>query len=264
MRLLLDFLYQKGIIWGDMSPRNILVEESNDEIFYTILDFEKTIILDRPVLMHERVEHARGPICVEEFGAICTEEEVTQAFSPYFNPAEWDLSSKELIPFIHPKEEIISFLKERGITEPTFGDYNKAEKEIMQIRFFQNFSEHENYSPLISVGFRIFHYLGNIYDMKTTEILLHAQKHEMMLPVINLLAKFLEAFENKLILKDFEDIVLGSPPSLEQKQNMELDLVAKAIDSFYREKDFASRMSIVLNEFENILNSYYISLDSND
>ncbi len=43
---------------------------------------------------------------------------------------------------------------------------------------------------------------------------------------------------------------------------MELDLVAKLIDALYREKDSDSGMSMVLNEFGDILNSYYLSLEA--
>ncbi|MBS0619895.1 MAG: hypothetical protein JSS61_00340 [Verrucomicrobia bacterium] len=243
MRLLLEFLYQNGVVWGDMSPRNIIVEESGGEISYIILDFEKTAILNRPVSMHERVEHARGPMCVEEFGAICTEKEVIEAFSPYFNPTEWDLESREEIPFAHPKDEVIAYLKERSISEPTFGEYNRAEKEIMQVRFFDNFSNYENSSSLISLGFRIFHYLGSEYDMKTTEILLCSKKYDLMQPVLNLLDKFVSSFENALILRDFEDVLHGVPPSLDHKQNVDLELLARLIDALYQERDSQSGMS---------------------
>lgn len=101
-RAVLEHLYEKGIVWGDMAPRNILVSEQGGETTFHLLDFEKTTFIDGPVPLAQRLEHARGPMCVEEFGAVCAIHEVTDCFAEYFDPASWPCDDGGLSPMTNP------------------------------------------------------------------------------------------------------------------------------------------------------------------
>ena len=134
-RRVLDHLYSEGIVWGDMAPRNILVEEGETGVTFYLLDFEKTYFTEGSVPLVQRAEHARGPMCVEEFGAVCFPDEVAYCFDGYFAPEAWSLSDASPIPFAKPKREVIDILLANGISQPTLGQYNAAERLIIDIRF---------------------------------------------------------------------------------------------------------------------------------
>lgn len=135
-RGMLNRLYQSGIVWGDFAPRNIIFRPSKLGAWsYLLLDFEKTSFHDRPVPHSDRIEHCRGPMCVEEFGAVCTLDEVVDTFSPYFDPSSWPTDSTDPIPFAKPKREIMDILTGAPDSRPTFGAYNRVELEVFTARF---------------------------------------------------------------------------------------------------------------------------------
>ena len=194
-RMVLDSLYEKGIVWGDMAPRNILVEMDGDIIKFFLLDFEKTYFTEESVPLSARIEHARGPMCVEEFGAICSQEEVEKCFRGYFFPSLWDYESIEPVDLIRSKREVLDILSGRGIKHPSVGKYNSTEREIMGVRFpFLRLDGREEY-PL-HISFKIDHYFGAEYDRKTTEIFIFAHASGDLELVCDILRKFIEFYEN--------------------------------------------------------------------
>ncbi|MFJ8159106.1 hypothetical protein [Streptomyces sp. NPDC094468] len=69
-RDLMDALLDRGILWRDLSPRNILVHGP----VHHLVDFEKTPIPgdDTPVPHGDRGAYCRGQIGVEELGVLCS------------------------------------------------------------------------------------------------------------------------------------------------------------------------------------------------
>ena len=161
LKKILELLYAHHILWTDMAPRNILVEECpNDFVKYHILDFEKTHLLDHLPTQEEREEHYRGPMCVEEFGAICSLEEVLYIFGKYFNPTEWDTSTSATVPFQKPKRELEAIFAGRSKKDWDFGDYNTLEQHVMHVRFpIGNVYSSDVIFP-VHANFKIDHYLG--------------------------------------------------------------------------------------------------------
>lgn len=201
-RTVLEHLYEKGIIWGDMAPRNILVSEDKNETTFYLLDFEKTVFTDEAVPLAQRLEHARGPMCVEEFGAVCSPQEVIECFSGYFDPDSWTFDDPGNIPYKKPKREVIDILAGRGNTNPTLGDYNAAEREMLGVRF--PFTGHDEIVRFpLHTSFKIDHYLGAEYDRKTTEAFMNARKYNLLDRVVDILNNDLRRGENRLVLAQF-------------------------------------------------------------
>lgn len=244
---ILEHLYAKGIIWGDMAPRNIIVSEKNDEIYYYILDFEKTKILNGSVPFESRVENARGPMCVEEFGAICSREEVEAAFKDYFEPGRWDLNTKDKIPFVKPKRELIDILEHSGKKDYSFGDYNSLELQVMDVRFPYQYDNKLLY-PLYA-SFKIDHYIGSEYDRKTTELFIKSKKHNLFGKTIIVLNNALEVVANDLILDELKISIAGKTFSENKGHNASLKLLKDLINELYSSKDKKS-MEEVINNFQ--------------
>ncbi|MHB1952529.1 MAG: nucleotidyltransferase domain-containing protein, partial [Sulfobacillus sp.] len=199
VRAVLDHLYMHGIVWGDMAPRNILVSDDTDGTTFHLLDFEKTVLTDGEVPLTLRLAHARGPMCVEEFGAVCALGEVTQCFAGYFDPESWPRDSADAIPYAKPKREVIDILAAQGHAKPALGDYNKAERAIMDVRFPFTGADGARRYPL-RTSFKIDHYLGAEYDRKTTQAFLNAKEHGLLDRVVDTLDVRLQRLENRLIL----------------------------------------------------------------
>ncbi|PKC66479.1 hypothetical protein RhiirA1_459670 [Rhizophagus irregularis] len=165
-RKILDFLYEKGVIWGDMAPRNTIVNQMSGATDYYILDFEKTKILNHSASLTERQEHCRGQMCVEEFGAICSLEEGKTCFRGYFEPEKWDLNSLDPVPFEKPKRELVAIFEARGEEFYTLGAYNRLEQQVMKVRFpFTDGAKNKRH-PL-HICFKVDHYLGDLATATT-------------------------------------------------------------------------------------------------
>lgn len=209
---LLEFLYSKGVLWGDFAPRNILVDVESDPYEFVILDFEKTTFVSGPVSFEARCHHARGPMCVEEFGAICSRDEVETCFAPYFRPSEWDTGSNDPIAIPQPKPDYLSILSRRGNDCPTQGQYDALELAIMDVRFpFDDPVAGVTRFPL-HIGFRVDHYFGFSADRDVTEVLLFA-KSIMCFPLTTaVLLQLLDQVDEDLASDELLSIVDGRDP----------------------------------------------------
>ncbi|PKL36386.1 hypothetical protein CVV38_00550 [Candidatus Peregrinibacteria bacterium HGW-Peregrinibacteria-1] len=198
VRLIFDTLSELGIYWGDMAPRNIIVDESTDLTTYYLFDFEKTDIYDAPLTTEQKINLCRGPMCVEEFGAICELTELTSTFSPYFNPDSWDTESKKAISVSSPKRELMTIFKHHNINHITEGSYNLLEQEIINVRLpLTHPDTKEKYFPL-NINFKIDHYFGPEYDRQVTELFLYARKHNFFPDTINILNTLLQEYEHQI------------------------------------------------------------------
>lgn len=232
MKKILELLYSKGILWGDMAPRNIIVKEEGGKTNYYILDFEKTKVLDIEANMEQKKEHCRGPMCVEEFGATCSMEEVVECFSPYFKPSEWDITTEDSVSFQKHKRELVAIFEARGKESYTLGEYNQLELEVMKARFPLLDKDTDKIHYPLPVCFKVDHYLGPDYDRKTTELFMFAEKNNCMADAIDILNEALEYLDNRFIMRDFTSIANGGRVS-NQKDCFELNVLSEIIDNFY-------------------------------
>ncbi len=233
IRQILETLYNNGIIWTDMAPRNIIVDETEDIPTYYILDFEKSKILSEAATEKERAEHLRGPVCAEEFGAICSLDELKQIFD--FDPDKWDLSSKESIPFEKPKRELFAIFEGRNQHSFTFGQYNKLEQEVLKVRL-PIISSNQIFYPL-HCSFKVDHYLGADYDRKLTEVFLSANKFNLFVPVIKIIETLLELLENRIITDEFISLCSVKAYVPSNTHNLTTEKLKDVIDNLYNLKD---------------------------
>lgn len=202
-RQVLEHLYSNGIVWGDMAPRNILVQEDGGITTFLLLDFEKTAFTNGAVTQAQRLEHARGPMCVEEFGGVCSLPEVVQCFDGYFDPAGWNESDASPIQFAKPKREVMDILKSNGCASPTIGQYNKMEELMIEVRFPFVGEDGALRLPL-HTSFKVDHYLGAEYDRKTTELFMKAKSYGYLTQAVDALNAVLQGLENEKILSQIK------------------------------------------------------------
>ena len=228
-RQVLEHLYSNGIVWGDMAPRNILVQEGGGTTTFLLLDFEKTAFTDGAVPIVQRLEHARGPMCIEEFGAVCSLPEVVRCFEGYFDPAGWRELDSSPIPFSKPKREVMDILKASGFDRPTLGQYNKMEWLMIGVRF--PFVGEDGILRLpLHTSFKVDHYLGAEYDRKTTELFMKAKSYGCLTQAVDALNAVLQKYENEKILSQLK--ARTSTFNLEEL-NHSLSRLAAAIDVLY-------------------------------
>ena len=214
-RRCLDLLFDHGVVWRDMSPRNILVraDETHSSEFH-LIDFEKVEVLGRSLSQTERETVCRAQLCVEEFGVLCTEAELLEAFDGLFDPNRWDLHSDALLPF-KPRTELAALLSGRWASHPlTIGAFNRLDKLVYNIRRPRTSDiDGETFRPGL-LGFRVEHYLSlsedfdsAAYDRKTTEVLIRANTSGSLFEVYKLLWTQLEELETMILVREFEAIL---------------------------------------------------------
>lgn len=256
IRQILETLYNNGIIWTDMAPRNIIVDETEDIPTYYILDFEKSKILSEAATKKEIEEHLRGPVCAEEFGAVCSLNELKQIFD--FDPDKWDLSSKESIPFEKPKRELFAIFEGRNQHSFTFGQYNKLEQEVLKVRL-PIISSNQIFYPL-HCSFKVDHYLGADYDRKLTEVFLSANSFNMFVPVIKIIETLLELLENRIITGEFISLCSAKADAPSNTYKVSTEKLKDIIDSLYSLKDNKKLFSEFINrlDFKRIFLKNYV------
>lgn len=242
-RLILDALFDKCILWGDMSPRNILVQQTKQHISYTIFDFEKTQVTNEPVPIEKRVEYCRGQVCAEEFGILCTPEEMQECFHGYFNPGGWNFESEEALPFFQ-RPEVADILNGRSIHEVTLGMYNRVDHEMMNARIpdidpvtgQRRFPGHLN--------FKVEHYLGcagyenaGDYERKTTEVLIAAKHYNCYDTIVVLLTEVTDVIEAAFLRAEFECILHNRPTHDGIPPRQVVEILTNTIDIFYKSRN---------------------------
>jgi hypothetical protein len=214
-RDLLDLLFDHGILWGDLSPRNVLLTRNAECDVFHIVDFEKTTVRDAPILYRDRVLHCRGQVGVEELGVLCSPDEVQTCLDGYFDPDSWDLISADPVPFpLRP--EVAAVLLGRGVAEPTLGEYNSTDMEIFDVRSPDRhpLTGERRYPGL--VNFRVEHYLScagrrdaGDYDRMTTEILIAARLHGCFEAALTIVTVAVDKVERRFAVGEFTDVLDG-------------------------------------------------------
>lgn len=242
-RLLIDALFDKGILWGDMSPRNIIVEITQNDINYHILDFEKTEIMKGSITAKKRREYCRGQICVEELGIVCTLEEIKTCFHGYFNPENWDYDSKEALSFPE-RPEVADILARREIYNVSLGSYNKLDREVMNVRLPDSNPKTKERRFPGHINFKVEHYLScagyhaaKDYDCKTTEVLIAAKHHRLFDDVVTLLIDIVERIECAFVNQEFQYILNGKMSWFVSPPQQPINKLINIIDSLYNARN---------------------------
>ena len=226
-RQILDYLYSKGVIWGDMAPRNVLLQETEGKCLFYLLDFEKTRIQSGKVSLEERLEHGRGAIFAEEFGGVYTLSEIKEAFGEYFNPDDWDLRDESVPPLRTPKRQVVDILRGRGVQNFTFGEYNRTEIELFCTRFTFTDSKGRQRHP-IHLLYRIDHHGGGDYDRRAAEILLAANSFGCFEAVMDWLQLLLENYDGQRVIASFSNEAMHAA-----RNELRLQILLKSIDELY-------------------------------
>jgi len=249
-RWLFDALYDRGVLWGDMSPRNILVEQAGQDLLYHILDFEKTRVIAGPATTAERIAQCRGQTCVEELGVVCTATEVAACFRDYFAPETWDLESGAGLSFAQ-RPEVASILLGRGLRDVTLGTYNRTDLEIMSVRApYTNSVTRQRRFPG-HLNFKLEHYLScanyddaSDYDRKTTEILIAAKRHGCFDAIVDVLTQVIDWVEGDFIKAEFEGLLDNPSRARVLTPRHAVDTLVHTVNALYesraRADDFRS------------------------
>ena len=253
-RRCLDLLFDHGIVWRDMSPRNVLVEQSVSDVYHCV-DFEKVEVGDRSLNIESRIEACRTQFCVEEFGVICPEEELLDTFSGLFLPGQWDLESDAPLPFV-PRVEIAAVLTERGIEHVSIGMFNRLDQQVREVR-------RPRVDPATGrlvrpglLGFRVEHYLSlsadidcSDYDRKTTEVLLAAHAHGRLIEAFRCLSTYVDRLEAAIIVREFDAILTAGNSQCFQYPEREAESLCSAINALSRCADSPSGFESVLERY---------------
>ena len=257
-RRILDMLYEYGVLWGDMSPRNILIKKQAHITTYVLIDFEKTFIFDDSIPEAQRRDHCRGQICVEEFGVLCSQEELLTCFNGYFDPSRWDLKSTLPLSF-KPRPEIMDIVHGRNMNQITLGEYNSIDKDVMAVRMpYTDPRTRERRFPG-HLGFKVEHYLScagyataGDYDCKTTEILIFAKKQGCFYSVVTLLADVVIALESSFLKSEFVAILQNGKAGNMVLPQKELRDITQILDMFYEMGPFDGSYQRLIAQFNNV------------
>lgn len=210
-RLCLDMLFDKGIVWRDMSPRNILVEDGA-RLRYHLVDFEKVDFHEASLDIAHRVGACRTQFCVEELGVVCPEHELLETFAGLFQPDLWDVESPSPLPFA-PRTEMAAILAGREIRNVSVGTFNKIDREVFEIRRPRIDPASGAVLRPGMLGFRVEHYLSLSddldsaeYDRRTTEVLIAARARGKLVEELQYLSTFTDELETAVILAEFDAI----------------------------------------------------------
>lgn len=242
-RWLFDALCDRGVRWGDMSPRNILVEQAGEEIVYNIFDFEKSQVLAGRASNADRIEQCRGQICVEELGIICSPKEVEECFQGYFEPETWELESDAVLSFTQ-RPEVASILMGRGVSEAPLGLYNRTDLEIRSVR-------KPDVDPLTGrdrfpgqLNFKVEHYLScasyddpGDYDRKTTEVLIASRRHGCFDAVVDVLTRMTNWVEGAFVQAEFERLIEAGRHSFLIHPGEAVESLVLTIETLYEARE---------------------------
>lgn len=241
-RRCLDALFDRGIVWRDMSPRNILVDETGGYTLYHLVDFEKTDFADAPLEQAARVSACRTQFCVEEFGVLCVEEELMHTFDGLFAPDEWDLDDDAPLPW-PPRTEIAAILAGRGIDQVATGLFNRLDQALRAIRSPRRDSRTGDLARPGLLGFRIEHYLSlsngidsDDYDRKASEVLLAALESgvQAMLDMARDLGGWADLLEDAVVIAEFDAILASGHSASMRYPEREARALTDAIDRRYQ------------------------------
>lgn len=237
IRRCLDTLFDHGVIWRDMSPRNILYYPQNGGEYH-LLDFEKVDFHDRSLDQAAREHAMRSQFCIEELGVIVPESSLLDIFGDLFAPATWDIESSAPLPFM-PRAEIAAIMEGRGLQSIILGEFNRLDRQIWDVRRPRADGRGVLVRPGL-LGFRVEHYLSLFseidagdYDRKTTEVLLAADAAGELLERVDELSVFIDRLETAVMIAEFEAILQSGDSRSIQLPAVEAGQLCSTIDRIY-------------------------------
>ena len=245
-RQLLDALYDRGILWGDISPRNVVVRREGRDLVYHILDFEKTLVLDGPATTAQRITHCQEQNCVEELANVCTQSEVEECFKGYYAFEGRDPESDAALSFV-PRPKLGDILRGRGLHQTTLGTYNQVDLEVTSVRVpdtdpatgQRRFPAHLNHK--IENYLRGMKYKDFVdHDRKTTEVLIAAKHQGCYYEVINVLSKATDRVEIALLKAEFDGLLEDPPTYCVMPPRHVTDELVHTIDRLYQSREHAN------------------------
>lgn len=178
---MIKVLLEYGFVCADMSPRNVIILETNKEIIFQLIDFEKSYFLSESQISINKQEILRGQICGEELAVLIDMNTIKSLFDYEYNPDEWDTSDTELLltPY---RPEVHDILTGRGYDNYTIGVYNAVEKEMLEVVEPNRNAKYEALRFPGRIKFKVSHYIsclsvgdGAEYERKVTELLIRSK-----------------------------------------------------------------------------------------
>lgn len=126
IRSLGSSLLARGVEWGDLSPRNIIVMDvPGDRLVLGLVDFEKVRLADRSLDVDDCFHFVRSGTAIEEFGPLCTGHEMEQLFG-----TGW----LDGVRAHRPRRELAHLLDHCGISDADPAAVDEADRLIWHVR----------------------------------------------------------------------------------------------------------------------------------
>lgn len=179
---IIRILFDNGFVCVDMSPRNIILLQTEDEVRYQLIDFEKSYFISKEKLLFLKPRIMRGQLCGEELAVLLDMDVIKKLFGTEYNPDEWDMSDATILmePY---RPEIHNILIGRSKSEYSVGVYNKVEKEVLDVVKPNRCAKYEELRFPGRIKYKVEHYFnclsvgdGEDYERKVTELLIRARK----------------------------------------------------------------------------------------
>ncbi len=223
-----------GFMCADISPRNVILEETKEALYIHVVDFEKSYFVDTPLDENEIEAFLRGQICGEEMAVLFEPKEMVKIMAGKYNPKTWDINSKKIMDKAY-RPEVEDILTERGEYVYNEGMYNRTEKEMQIVLKPNRNAIFEGMRFPGRIKFKAEHYLaclgyesGLDYERKITEIFIKAKKYDKYSVTVNVLHNMLGELEERILI----DYLIGTERSINDTRNYALT-VQKTIDGLY-------------------------------
>ncbi|NTF66010.1 hypothetical protein [Rhizobium rhizogenes] len=227
-------LLDRGILWEDMSPRNIVCLPGITN-GYGLIDFEKTSFISRPSDT-ERLRLCRGHFLAEELIAFATPEQITESFGDFFDPKTWDLASQAPLPF-PARSDVTDILEEQGVPL-TLGVYNTVERLLIRVRSPQECGQTKLYPARITA--KLQHLLSctgaavpRDYDRRVNEVLIAYRNTSEFASIITELSELVIALERAILIECFASVVEHGGCKMMTLPPQPLRAVLDRIDALY-------------------------------
>lgn len=231
---LLGLLFDLGVLWGDMCPRNILVPAGVTGHRLVLLDFEKTTLLASPVGPAGRRDWCRGQVAIEELAVLVSAAELRGCLREWFDPDSWD-ATRSGRPAWPLRPDLRNLLSGRRIQDPDAGTCNRLDREVLQVRLPYRDRDGGWVRPG-QLGFCVQHYMsvagwdsGEEHERVTTEVLLAGQRHGYFEEVVQLLRAVLDDVECAALRDEFDQLAGHDRAPGERCLQAELERLCSAL-----------------------------------
>lgn len=182
IRRLYEFFSSHGMLWKDMAPRNILLDQSHVTPRYILLDFEKTKYIAPADFVEAESLFWKGPVISEEFASSCSLVHLREVFGDRYHLDQWDYNPLELMPNHQMRRELKDIVQKYG-RSITMGEYHFLDRQLVSTREpIVTFDDEMIYPGKIC--FLVDHVLGPEYDRALNELYIAASlKNELVLVV---------------------------------------------------------------------------------